>query len=840
MSDEDMDSGFTKQLKEQGFVQIREGPDVDILLKELEPMINEGEIVGTSVNYRTQDWHVFLLKDFYEKHKNKPESLEGVIKRAVEQLYIEEQRSTFIGSEEDMVVLEEFADGETKKAVLWDQNGACIVQHFDEGKNGVYPSFKEIVYPLNRSQLLIYKKEQEIFVLDKSTKLFLPARDYFAKVGVAQKYKDVAFAALSLLPVEPGQPYGLELVEKDNHIILPPLDLVYSQNWYAQKLKEAISLSTDRALLEQLSEEIWQISSAKQRADLAMIIGSGIFNAVNGIRKLGLKEVVIHLAGATSVGKSWIVQRALHLYFGFNLLNGAILNSDVFSSPFRFESVVSATNLPILIDDAAEVGKQLVSLLKAKAGGAIGARGHADQTVSTYEMRATIVTTAQSNVYLGAAALADDMALSTRLYVNFYEEGDADSKQKVAHDLFAAKVKSGGLVYLWLSEHTADELQEMVLEAYKVSEGNSKIAAMLIGLGFLGKLNVEAVEQIKVESEGGADPREDAIVAIRNDFEMLKTGRWPDPKMATSLDIDGNWMYVSSMYLQYVNHDSRHPLYGKFKNLGSMKELAPVVDVKPDVIYDRTARHKFGGVAACFAKIPANAINISSYTVVTPSVTQKIKEIMRDNRDIVTQLHKLHNILYTIRDSPIKGIENVCNSVTSVTIDDKVGYTTGYTESAGYTKQTQDSNTSLENLTSNPANPPFQENGTSQSNASAKTEGQRLEVVTPFSTLGSLSPAGSVDSLQGQAGIPSPIQPDPDPKLQARQKVLSAVRHSAELGIPFWQDESEIEPNPALQDDLAGLFVDEIKEILAELKTVGDIYSPRPNVWRMVHADIEG
>ena len=828
MSD-DIDRSFAEHLETEGFIQIRNSPEVDILLKALEPKILNGEVIGASVNYRAQDWHIFLLKAFYEKHKNNPESLEGVVKRAVEQLYIEEQRSTFIGSEEDMVVLEEFADSETKKAVLWDQNGACIVQHFDEGKNGVYPSFREIIYPLNRSQLLIYKKEQEVFVLDKSMKLLLPARDYFTKVGVAQKYKDIAFAALSLMPVEPGQPFGLELVEKDGRIMLPPLDLVYSQNWYTQKLKEAISLSDDKALLEQFSGELWQISSAKQRADLAMIIGASIFNAVNGIRKLGLKEVVIHLAGATSVGKSWVVQRALHLYFGFNLLNGAILNSDVFSSPFRFESVVSATNLPILIDDAAEVGKQLVSLLKAKAGGAIGARGHADQTVSTYEMRATIVTTAQSNVYLGAAALADDMALSTRLYVNFYEEGDADSKQKVAHDLFAAKVKSGGLVYLWLSEHTADELQEIVLSAYKVSEGNSKIAAILIGLGFLGKLNAEAVEQIKVESEGGADPREDAIVAIKNDFEMLRTGRWPDPKMTTSLDMDEDWMYISSMYLQYVNHDSRHPLYGKFKNLGSMKELAPVVDVKPDVIYDRTARHKFGGVAACFAKIPANAVNVSGYTEVTPSVTKKIKEIMRDNKDIVTQLHKLHTTLYTIGDAPIKGIENVCNSVTSVTSDDKARYTNGYTESAGYTKQTQDSNILLDSPIPNSS---FQENET---NASAAPAGEAMVSVTFPSP--SLSAHVTSPTVQA-AGVPSPTPATGrDPKLLARQKVLCAVRHSAELGIPFWEDAAESEPNPALQDDLAGLFVDEIKKILVELEKVGDIYSPRPGSWRVVRAD---
>ena len=95
-----------------------------------------------------------------------------------------------------------------------------------------------------------------------------------------------------------------------------------------------------------------------------------------------------------------------------------------------------------------------------------------------------------------------------------------------------------------------------------------------------------------------------------------------------------------------------------------------------------------------------------------------------------------------------------------------------------------------------------------------------------------------MESLGQDAGVPSPTPaPGPDPKLQARQKVLNAVKHSQELGISFWQDESETEPNPALQDDLAGLFVDEIKEILVELKRVGDVYSPRPGSWKLVHAD---
>jgi P4 family phage/plasmid primase-like protien len=117
------------------------------------------------------------------------------------------------------------------------------------------------------------------------------------------------------------------------------------------------------------------------------------------------------------------------------------------------------------------------------------------------------------------------------------------------------------------------------------------------------------------------------------------------------------------------------------------------------------------------------------------------------------------------------------------------------------------------------------------SNASAAPAGEAMVSVTFPSP--SLPP-----SPQGQEpGKVMTQQPGPDPKLLARQKVLSAVRHSAELGIPFWEDAAESEPNPALQDDVAALFVDEIKKILVELEKVGDIYSPRPGYWRVVRAD---
>ena len=840
MSDEQMTpETWLGMLERDSYVSIRAGDESSIFLKELEPQINKGEIIGDVVNFRAEPWHVFMKKEFYEEHKLNTKSLEGAVKKAIEALYSEELRSHLnLGpGAEKAIVLERFSDGESRKVVRWDEGGECTVEHYAEGKNSTYLAFTESIFPLNKNELQLYMKDTEFYLLDKIRGLFLPARGYFDAVGVARKQQDTAFAALSLLPVEQGEPWGLELVEIDGHLRLPPLELVYTSNWYAQKLKAALALSSDRALLAQLSEELWQISSPKQRADRAAIIGASIFNVVNRIRKMGLREVLIHLGGATLSGKTWIAERSLKLDFGIDLLQpDVLLNSDTFSSPFRFETVISSTNLPILIDDADAISKQLMSLVKSKTQGGFGARGHADQTVSTYSMKATIVSTGQYNIYAGVAALSDDMAVSNRLYVNNYEQGDADPKQKVAHDAFISKLNGGGLVYLWLQEHTVDELQRVVLEAYEAADGDSTIAAMLIGLGFLGKLTPEALGQIAVEAQGGADPRDDAVAAIRADFEQLQVGRWPDPKMATALDRDDKWLYISSMYLQYVNRDPRHPLNGRFRNLGSLKELAPALGVKPDDVYDRAARHKFGGVVACFAKIPADIANKDGYTSVTTSVT-KIAEIIREKEDTVTQIHKLH-MNHPIRDEPATYIQNVCNPCNSVTTDDKVGYTTQkqcVTPSENQTDPNTFSNISAENSSPdqekaakapNPANSPFQEN---ENNASASPAGEAMVSVT----FPSPSLSAYVTSPTDQAAGSSPFPAEPDPKIVLAKVALAMVRRSEEQSIPINFDDLD----PRFNDLLAGFFVDDVRNALQRLERSGDVYEVRHGHWKLVRPD---
>ena len=839
MSSEQMTSEtWLGMLERDSYVSIRAGDESSIFLKELEPQINKGEIIGDVVNFRAEPWHVFMKKEFYEEHKLNTKSLEGPIKKAIEALYSEELRTHLnLGPEgEKAIVLERFSDGESKKVLRWGEGGECIVEHYTEGKNSTYLAFTESIFPLNKNELQLYKKDTEFYLLDKTRGLFLPAREYFDAVGVARKQQDTAFAALSLLPVEQGEPYGLEMVEIDGHLRLPPLNLIYTSNWYAQKLKAALALSSDKELLEELSEELWAISSPKQRADRAAIIGAAIFNVINRIRKMGLREVLIHLGGATLSGKTWIVERSLKLDFGIDLLQpDVLLNSDTFSSPFRFESVISSTNLPILIDDADAISKQLMSLVKSKTGGGFGARGHADQTVSTYSMKATIVSTGQYNIYAGVAALSDDMAVSNRLYVNNYEQGDADPKQKVAHDAFISKLNGGGLAYLWLQEHTVDELQRIVLEAYEAADGDSTIAAMLIGLGFLGKLTSEAVGQIAVEAQGGADPRDDAVAAIRADFEQLQVGRWPDPKMATSLDKDDKWLYISSMYLQYVNRDPRHPLNSRFRNLGSLKELAPALGVKPDDVYDRAARHKFGGVAACFAKIPADVADKEGYTSVTESVT-KIAEIIREKEDTVTQIHKLH-MNHPIRDEPATYIQNECNQCNSVTTDDKVSYTTQkqcVTSSENQTDPNTFSDISAENSTSDQekaAKAPNPANQNNETNASAsQTEGST--VGAPSHALSTSLSSSTMESLGQVAEAPSPASaPDRNSWVLAQAKKAAAA--SEERNEPLDFDN----PSEVFLEILNGIYPDEAKRAFKILENASEIYEFKPGIWHIVRGN---
>ena len=831
-SDEITPETWLGMLERDSYVSIRAGDESGAFLKELEPQINKGEVIGDVVNFRAEPWHVFIRKDFYEEHKLNTKSLDGPVKKAIEALYSEELRTQLNLSQEGdkAIVLERFADGETKKSVRWNDSGECTIEHYAEGKNGIYLAFTEHIFPLNKNELQLYKKDNEPYLLDKTRQLFLPARDYFDTVGVARKHQDNAVAGLSLLPVEQGEPYSLELVEKNGHIGLPPIELVYTSNWYAQRLKKALVISKDRETLEKLSQELWAISSPKQRADIVAIVGATLFNSINRLAGFNLREVTVHLSGSTMTGKTWTAKTAIKLYFGFDLSQktATLLNSDVLSSPFRFESAVSSTGLCVLIDEASAVSKQLIDLLKAKSGGAIGARGRQDQSVAIYDMKATVISTAQTNIYIGVGSYSDDSALGNRLYLNNHQEGDVDLSKRVDHDLFAAQVKEGGLAYLWLSDYTVDELKHIVLEVYKAANGDSVATSMLLGLGLMGRLDAKVLQEIEIDRNAGDDPLSMTRAIISNDLN--------NPQLNPFLERDESWFYISSAYIQKVNKDPRHSLQGKFSNLGGFKEFAAQLGIEPDQIYNKTIKKRFGGNPLTYAKLPIDNGDRDKgfYSGSSLSSTYKISNILRINDNDVPLFHLFHHIsLYNTNSAIIAAQAEFSGSVEHSTFfDDKGGRTYRNTGSA----VERQCGTTLESTANSPPNTANQNNETSQPNAPSTsvspTEGQ----AAGFASLpapGENDPTGSMDSPMAQAPEAPPPTPAPDPtdRLATIKQVLAAVKEAENLNIAINPDD----PDPRLYGVLSGLYPDQIRDTLRELEHSGDIFEIRPGYWRLVH-----
>ncbi len=73
-------------LEKDGHIQIRKGEEADLLLKELEPEILSGKILGITIDFKAEQWVVFFTNNFYETHYNDATSLNQMLHKAIEKI----------------------------------------------------------------------------------------------------------------------------------------------------------------------------------------------------------------------------------------------------------------------------------------------------------------------------------------------------------------------------------------------------------------------------------------------------------------------------------------------------------------------------------------------------------------------------------------------------------------------------------------------------------------------------------------------------------------------------------------------------------------------------------
>ena len=86
MADEITPDMYRGWLEKDGHIQVRKGDEADSLLKELEPELLSGSILGTTVDFRAEEWVVVFTKEFYNAHCNDAASLNPLLHKAVKKI----------------------------------------------------------------------------------------------------------------------------------------------------------------------------------------------------------------------------------------------------------------------------------------------------------------------------------------------------------------------------------------------------------------------------------------------------------------------------------------------------------------------------------------------------------------------------------------------------------------------------------------------------------------------------------------------------------------------------------------------------------------------------------
>jgi len=230
-------------------------------------------------------------------------------------------------------------------------------------------------------------------------------------------------------------------------------------------------------------------TSSKLRAINCMVAGAPVFRAIAPERQYPRLD----LRGMSGAGKTNYTLGAIAVYWGLGGGPHELLSGDTITSGFRRSDFLSASDLPVLVDET-HLTRREREEMRAAAGGATTTRGGTDLLHRAYGLGAFMVTTAndsgdESDSSLSAKR-ADDRR---RLRVTFTQKdivGIAERKEE--YDRFLRTLTtgeqdpSGGGAALWLlrDAHAADPKLSAFCEIARTepSEVNAilRIGALLL------------------------------------------------------------------------------------------------------------------------------------------------------------------------------------------------------------------------------------------------------------------------------------------------------------------------------------------------------------------------
>ena len=791
-------------LERDGHIQVPKGQEADSLMKALEPEILSGSILGTTVDFRAEEWVAVFTKEFYNSHCNDAASLNPLLRKAIEKI------------RDDLTFNKTLSEG-GKQAILLPgidrpvgEFATEIAEYYAAKRTLFYrPETSEVVrvgmvkvddeghqilgiQAVNESSFVTFLEQDiNLYTIDGRGERHIrsvPAQTAKLVLASVDQFKMKLPIVKRLLPVPVPRLIEGKLKFPQKGYDISFMSFVPEDS---PEIKE-MSLEASKNLL---LNEVYAEFAFKSQQDKVNALAHLITPLCRGLfsRETTRSPLFIYLANREGSGKDYAAGIVSIVYQGEAAEDPPVTKAEGGSDDEFRKKVIASF----------KIGRNLLHTSNN--------RGY----LNSAELEALITKEVYVDRQLGSNTLLEfPNTLTISLSANTGLTYPADlQRRSVFVNLFLdledpnTRVFKNPDLHGWVKEHRADVLSALyALIKNWVDKGLPKSKQPLASFP-----EWQAVVGGILEAAGiGTPMQNDVLNAVGGDQETLSMRQL----YLTAFELWGaKWVQKSEIFMELQNSES--PMFGLFPYL-NWEAHPESAKMSLGRLLSKYAGRIFADIRMEELKPSGHASRAQyRFSRIGDAVLtqQKFQNNGIENNSSLAPLAPLAP--FTIE----KNIESSNNS-NNIAIGEKLPILPKLPTSS---QATEDSNTLLAPSNQTPANPSFQENG--NSNASAdKTEGSAVSITLPPT---SLSPA--------EAPSPTPA-PDPTDRLATIKQVLTAVKEAENLNIVINPDD----PDPRLNAALAGLYPDEIREALKELERSGDIYEVRPNVWRTLHTDIEG
>ena len=792
-------------LERDGHIQVPKGASAS-LLKELEPEILNGDILGATIDFRAHDWVVVFTKDFYNAHCNDAASLNPLLRKAMEKIRDDLTFSKTLSEDGKQAIMlpgidrpvgefaAELADYYAKKQTLFYRPETSEVVRIGMVKVDDEAHMILGLQVVNENSFVTYLEQDiNLYALDgrgerhirsvpaQIAKLVLASVDQFKmKLPIVKRLLSVPVPRLIDGKLRfPHKGYDSEFMS------FVPED---APEINAMPLEDARDLLLNKVYGE------FAFKSPQDRvnaiAHLLTPFCRGLFS-----RETTRSPLFIYLANREGSGKDYAAGIVSIVYQGEAAENPPVTKAESGSDDeFRKKVVASFKIGRNLIHSSNNKGylnsPELESLVTKEV--------YVDRQLGSntlLEFPNTLTISLSANTGLTYPADLQRRAIFVNLFLDLEDPNTRVFKNPDLHG--------------WVKERRAEVLSALyALVRNWVDKGMPKSKQPLASFP-----EWQAVVGGILEAAGIGTPlQNDTLNAIGGDEE---TNSMRQLYSAAYEEWGSEWVAKGKIFSELQNADG--PFFGLFGYL-DWERRPESAKMRMGKLLSKYSGRIFADIRMKELK-PTGHASRAQYRFSRIDDTVPTQQKFQNNE--IGNNSSLAPLVSLVSSTNEKNVESSNNS-NNIAIGEKPPILPKLPTS---TPTTENSNTLL--ATSNQT-PPFQENG-NNSNASAAAGGP---TVSNFFTSGSLSPTISSPTVQAAESSPSPTAFGPKDELAIIKQVIAAARIAEGLGIILNPED----PDPRLYGALSGLYPDQIKFALKELERSGDIYSPRPNVWRLVHA----